>query len=277
MELEDNIVCSALQIAFEAGQAILEIYEGPFGFDLKPDNSPITIADRKAHEIIMQGLVATGLPLLSEEGIQTPYEIRKDWKQYWFVDPLDGTKEFISRNGDFTVNIALIEDHNPVFGVVYAPVRKMIYWGSIQGAFRMDVNDIHDAMEITEDLIKSKSQCLPIDGSNKQGSYTVLGSKSHMNAATEAFIQNLHAEYPELAFVSKGSSLKFCTLAEGNADIYPRFGPTMEWDTAAGHAVAVFSGCEVIQADSGVPLIYNKPDLLNPHFIAQRIKKEVTD
>jgi len=271
MEITESLIGTALQTAFLAGKAIMEIYSKPFDFELKSDNSPLTIADKKAHTIIAQGLSGTGISLLSEEGAQTDYNIRKNWKQFWLVDPLDGTKEFIKRNGDFTVNIALINDQQPVFGVVYAPVPGFMYWGSKSGSFRLDARHLNIEKIKNYQDIKIHAEQLPCI-SQHQG-YLVLGSRSHMNVETESFINDLKTIHPDLSFISRGSSLKFCTLAEGGADVYPRYGPTMEWDTAAGHAVAFFAGCTVNQVDSGLSVIYNKPSLLNPFFIARRKKK----
>lgn len=271
MEITDDLILTALQTAVKAGTAIMDVYREPFGVELKSDNSPLTIADKRAHAIISQGLSNTGIPLLSEEGMHADYSIRKSWSHYWLVDPLDGTKEFIKRNGDFTVNIALISNKQPVFGVVYAPVPGFLYWGSKTGSYRLNIlgqeNNYTDGFKLYSEGVE-QLPCLP---ENKE--YIVLGSRSHMNAETESFIKNLQQSHPDLAFISRGSSLKFCALAEGGADVYPRFGPTMEWDTAAGHAVAFFAGCSVLQVDNGLPVVYNKPSLLNPFFIARRKKK----
>ncbi len=265
MHITESLIGKTLEIAYKAGQAILDIYRQPFDVELKPDNSPITIADKSAHQIIADGLSFTQVPLLSEEGIHTPYDIRKVWPYYWLIDPLDGTKEFINRNGDFTVNIALIHNQLPIFGVVYAPVPGMMYWGSSQGSYRLNV--LNNNIDFSNpQSFKSISEKLPLN--QKHNGFIVLGSRSHMNESTTAFINNLRIKHPELQFISRGSSLKFCTLAEGNADLYPRFSPTMEWDTAAGHAVAAFAGCSVFQPDNQQPLLYNKQSLLNPSFIA---------
>ncbi len=271
MKIPDHHIANALQAAYVAGCEILQIYHQPFDFELKPDSSPLTIADKRAHAIISESLAASGIPILSEEGSEISYETRKNWNQYWLVDPLDGTKEFIKKNGDFTVNIALIYNQQPVFGVVYAPVPGIMFWGSESGSFRLNTGNLGVDDFKKFDWLKALAEHLPCITGND--SYLVLGSRSHMNAETESFINELKKLYPDLAFVSRGSSLKFCTLAEGGADIYPRFGPTMEWDTAAGHAVAVFAGCTILQVESGQPLVYNKPSLLNPHFVAERKKK----
>jgi len=270
MKITENLVFTALLTALEAGKAILEIYSEPFDVELKTDNSPLTIADKKSHTIISERLAETGFPLLSEEGFQMSYEIRKNWKQFWLIDPLDGTKEFIKKNGDFTVNIALINSGQPVFGVVYAPVQGFLYWGSSSGSFRLNTNALNNADIINFEQIRQNAEPLPCTISD---GFLVLGSRSHMNAETEAYIENLQLLHPDLGLISRGSSLKFCSLAEGSADVYPRFGPTMEWDTAAGHAVAYFAGCSVNQVSDGLPLEYNKPSLLNPFFIAKRSKK----
>jgi 3'(2'), 5'-bisphosphate nucleotidase len=271
IKITDNLIFTVLQTALKAGKAIMEIYAEPFDVEFKSDNSPLTIADKKAHSIIVEALAGTGLPILSEEGSQISYDIRKSWNDFWLVDPLDGTKEFIKRNGDFTVNIALISNQQPLLGVVYAPVPAYLYWGSENGSYRLDVNKSDNKIYEHPGKIFQFAERLPCI--SRPDSYLVLGSRSHMNAETGSFISELQNSYPALSFVSRGSSLKFCTLAEGAADIYPRFGPTMEWDTAAGHAVAHFAGCSVNQAINGKPVIYNKPSLLNPFFIAERKKK----
>jgi len=270
MEVTESLILKTLQIAIKAGLAIMDVYIKPFDVEMKSDNSPLTIADKRAHSIIANGLAYTGLPLLSEEGSQIDYDIRKDWSQYWLVDPLDGTKEFIKKNGDFTVNIAMITDQQPVLGIVYAPVPGNIYWGSKAGSYRLDTSKLN--LEECDDfqLIANSADRLPCI--SRTDGYLVLGSKSHMNEETETFINELRITHPELSFVSRGSSLKFCTLAEGGANIYPRFGPTMEWDTAAGHAVALFAGYSVEQVENGMAVIYNKPSLLNPFFIARQKK-----
>ena len=266
MNISEELIAKTLNVAFLAGEAIKDVYNQAFTVELKTDNSPLTLADKRAHEIIVEGLKETGLPILSEEGSQVSYETRKNWTNYWLVDPLDGTKEFINKNGDFTVNIALISNQEPIFGVVYAPVPGFIYWGSPTGSFRMDLKKFEEIDLLNFNSLQSLAEKLPIN-SNHQG-FVVLGSKSHMNVETESYIKHLEVIHPDLTFISRGSSLKFCTLAEGAADVYPRFGSTMEWDTAAGHAVALFAGFFVNQVENGLPLLYNKPSLLNPFFIA---------
>jgi 3'(2'), 5'-bisphosphate nucleotidase len=245
-----------LELAIEASrkgsQEILRVYNSAdFGIESKGDNSPLTLADKKAHDAISEILKTSGLPILSEEGKDIPYSVRKDWTQFWMVDPLDGTKEFIKRNGEFTVNIALIENQVPVLGVVAVPVTGEIYYGAKGlGAFK-----IVDGQ--TYPLKKKENIDIAASG------IRVVASRSHLNEVTQQFIDKL--KNPQL--VSKGSSLKFMMLADGLADIYPRFAPTMEWDTAAAHAVVNQLGIQVIQQGAKSELKYNKENLLNPGFV----------
>jgi 3'(2'), 5'-bisphosphate nucleotidase len=271
MEVSDNLIFTAIKTALKAGNAIMEVYREPFNVEFKSDHSPLTIADKRSHSIIVEGLSGTGLPLLSEEGSEINFDIRKNWVNYWLVDPLDGTKEFIKKNGDFTVNIALISNQHPVLGVVFAPVPGFIYWGIEKGSFRLNTNTLVGSLPYSYQNLLDKSEHLPCISTS--GGFYVLGSRSHMNSETDTFIKNLQSVHPDLFFLSRGSSLKFCSLAEGGADLYPRFSPTMEWDTAAGQAVAVFAGCTVTQAGTSLAVIYNKQSLINPFFIAERKKK----
>lgn len=247
-----------LQLAITAAEAacqeILTVYHsGDFQAEAKGDHSPLTLADKNAHAVIESILYASNLPVLSEEGKDIPYEERKNWQRFWLVDPLDGTKEFLKRNGEFTVNIALIENQKPVLGVVAVPVTGDVYFGQAgNGAFVKRGGS-------TSVLPKR----IPIG--LQQSGLRVVASRSHRSEETEAFITSLIN--PSL--VSQGSSLKFMLLAEGKADVYPRFAPTMEWDTAAAHAIVNEVGLSVLQKHSGVPLLYNKPDLLNPYFICR--------
>lgn len=259
--MQDNLK-TAIKAALEAGTEILKIYDtADFGVEIKSDNSPLTIADKKAHLVISGYLEKTGIPILSEEGRDIPYEDRKDWEYLWIVDPLDGTKEFIKRNGEFTVNIALVKGQSPILGVVYAPLRKLFYFALDQiGAFRLNQLEPFD-----EDNFMEHSIALP--NIKTRESYTVVGSRSHMNEDTIAYIEKLRKIHGEVKMISSGSALKLCQVAEGSADIYPRFAPTMEWDTAAGQAVVEASGGRVTFIDEVNPLVYNKENLLNPYFI----------
>jgi 3'(2'), 5'-bisphosphate nucleotidase len=243
---------TAIHAAEEACREIMEVYNsGDFQAEAKGDASPLTLADRRAHEKIVQSLQSTKLPLLSEEGKSIHYDERKKWEYFWMVDPLDGTKEFIKRNGEFTVNIALIHDQKPVMGVVAVPVTgELFYAAQGRGAF------------VRKDgALKTLAKRPAID-LGKSG-LRVVASRSHMTDETQAFIDKLK----EPVLVSKGSSLKFMLLAEDKADVYPRFAPTMEWDTAAAHAIVNEMGAKVLQAGASTELKYNKEDLLNPFFL----------
>jgi len=241
-----------VKIAQDAGDAIMEIYQKDFKIDYKDDKSPLTEADTKSNEIICSALekLYPEIPLLSEENKEVAYEDRKGWEYFWLIDPIDGTKEFIQKNGEFTVNIALIHNDTPVLGVVYAPsLGDMYHAKKGEGAFKNE-------------------QKLPLQvNANLEDKLRVVVSKSHLSVDTQEFIGRLDAK--EIEQVSKGSSLKLCMVAEGEADIYPRLAPTMEWDTAAAHAVVLESGKQVLQHESRKQLSYNKQNLLNPWFVVR--------
>lgn len=257
----------AIKAALNAGKAILEVYEqDDFGIEAKGDDSPLTAADQRAHQIIHEALVETSLPVLSEEGKDIPYMNRSWWSDFWLVDPLDGTKEFIKRNDEFTVNIALVRDGRVDFGVVYAPVLREMYLGVPGlGAFRCKEEKYFDQ---PFDYLIQFSTPLPIEEQNDTY-LRVVASRSHYNAETDDFVNALDHQGKEISLVSRGSSLKLCMVASGEADIYPRLGPTMEWDTAAAHAVVKASGKNVYRADDGLELEYNKENLLNPYFVVR--------
>lgn len=258
-----------LKTAIEAGKAILDIYnDKSYSVKSKEDDSPLTTADLKSNAIINDNLKDLGLPILSEENKSIPYSERKDWNEFILVDPLDGTKEFIKRNGEFTVNIAIIRNSFPVFGVIYAPVLDTLYWASEErGSWKLE-----SASEFLEaDLISTGIE-EKLTGKKKKplNKVRVVASKSHFSKETEDFIHSIKEAGKEIEIVSIGSSLKLCKVAEGSADIYPRLGPTMEWDTAAGHAIAKFSGCRILKFGTDEELEYNKQSLLNPWFIVSR-------
>jgi 3'(2'), 5'-bisphosphate nucleotidase len=240
-----------LNLAREAGSAILKIYETDFGVEHKQDNSPLTEADLASHRTIMEGLqrLTPDIPVLSEESADIPYETRQTWQRYWLIDPLDGTREFVKRNGEFTVNIALIENHRPSLGVVYAPVLDRIYYGSdTNGAWRQDGGQATLPIRVV---------------AHRRSPLHVAGSRSHAGDSLLRFLEKLGNH----KLVSMGSSLKLCLVADGEADIYPRLGPTSEWDTAAAQAVVEAAGGSVTTLDLK-PLSYNTKDsLLNPHFL----------
>ncbi len=239
-------------IAIKAGNAIMQIYEKDFHIEYKEDNSPLTQADKLSNKIIcteLKNLYPT-TPIMSEENKQVSYDERKDWEYYFCIDPIDGTKEFIKRNGEFTVNIALIHKNTPVLGVVYAPALGDIYWAKKElGAFK-------------------NNEKLPIKVNKKpEEKLYVVASKSHLSEETQEFIDNLDTK--EIVQVSKGSSLKLCMVAEGLADIYPRLAPTMEWDTAAADAIARCAGSMTYHFELNEAILYNKEELLNPWFIVK--------
>ena len=280
MDLKPYILRS-IQAAIAAGKAINEVYHSKdFGVEYKSDKSPLTLADQKSHDIIVNGLRELDIPILSEEGKDTPYAQRKDWKRFWVVDPLDGTKEFIKRNGEFTVNIALVENSCPVLGTIFVPDRNTLYFAARDfGAYKLQDGSIGDLLrtrqDSTEDIqtvldqIVGQSIRLPAKD-QKRTSLTIVGSRSHKTAELEAYVAEKRKAFGDVEFISAGSSLKICLVAEGKADLYPRLGPTMEWDTAAGQAIAENAGAVVYQYDRQEPLVYNKEDLHNPWFIVRR-------
>jgi 3'(2'), 5'-bisphosphate nucleotidase len=265
----------AIKAAVAAGKAILEVYQGDdFQVSEKNDKSPLTKADRAAHKVIVSHLEKTGIPILSEEGRDIPFEERSGWDRFWLVDPLDGTKEFIKRNGEFTVNIALIKNGRPVFGVVYAPVLRHLFVGIPgEGAWLSD----HPDEDFDLERVRITGTSLPDSGIDALASYKVVASRSHLNHETEQYLEQIKSIKGEIEVVSKGSSLKLCMVATGEADVYPRLGPTMEWDVAAAHAVVSGAGKHVYILKEGEnkqgkwenngELLYNKENLLNPYFI----------
>jgi len=260
----NRLLSTAIKAAIEAGTEIMRIYENDFEVEIKLDNSPLTIADTNANKVINSYLVKTGIPIISEENKQTDFEERKKWDTCWMVDPLDGTKEFVKRNGEFTVNIALIEQNKPVLGVIYVPVTKELYFAIVaeNKAYKSTVNTL--SLEHNT-LSNEQNEIHPLKSTNNQ--IKVVGSRSHKSIETAAFIKKIEEQGKLVEIVSKGSSLKFCLVAEGKATIYPRFAPTMEWDTAAGHAICNAVGLKVMQTTNSEELQYNKENLLNPYFI----------
>lgn len=260
-----KLLNTAITAALEAGKAILEIYHsGDFDIETKGDNSPLTKADTASHNVIMSYLTNTEIPVLSEEGKAIPYEERKDWSQLWIVDPIDGTKEFIKRNGEFTVNIALIEDQRPLIGVIFVPVSGELYFSSKEtGAFKSVV----DLQNFDIKTLISNSIELPLD--REDLTYTIVASRSHMSEETRVYVQEMRDIHGTVNLISKGSSLKLCMVAEGTADCYPRFAPTMEWDTAAGQAICEHAGFQVLDWETKKSMLYNRKQLLNNWFLVK--------
>ena len=240
----------AKSAAVLAGEEILKVYNKDFDVSYKEDQSPLTIADKNANAVIEKMLLESKIPILSEEGRQVPFKERKNWDKLWIVDPLDGTKEFVKRNGEFTVNIALIENGSPVMGVIYVPVTNVLYYASEEGAFKESKKSI-DKLPIVTD----------------RQSFIAVGSRSHQSPETKAYFDSLINKHGKVEVISMGSSLKICLVAEGKADVYPRFAPTMEWDTAAGHAIANYANKKLIDYKTKKEMKYNREQLLNNWFI----------
>ena len=260
----NELLLKAINASIGGGCAIMDVYASDFAVEYKDDKSPLTLADKNCNEVIKNHLLCTGIPILSEEGTKITYSERKNWKYSWLVDPLDGTKEFVKRNGEFTVNIALIHNGSPIMGVIYVPVKEELYFAMEGlGSYKVSVNS---AIENIETLI-SLSDLLPYDYKRKD--YVIVGSRSHMSAETELFFDEMKEEHGNIEVLAVGSSLKICMVAEGKADAYPRYAPTMEWDTGAGHAIAKYAGFSFKQYNSTEDVIYNKEDLLNPWFLVK--------
>src|SRR5690606_26826557 len=245
----------AIQAALGGDVEILRVYDTNLHVEIKGDNSPLTLADKNANDVINGFLKPTSIPIISEENKQLDFSERKNWKRCWIVDPLDGTKEFIKRNGEFTVNIALVEDGNPILGVIYVPVSKELYFTAEDGETSKKITLASENISLEEILEKA----VTIQPSQIEQPIKIVGSRSHLNEDTEKFIAEIEKEN-DVEIVSKGSSLKFCLVAEGLAHIYPRYAPTMEWDTAAGHAICNAAGVSVIDQNTGNPMKYNKPN-----------------
>jgi len=259
-----QLIDKTAKASLAAGKAILSVYNSNIIVEQKFDNSPLTEADKKAHVEIIACLAKTGFPVLSEEGRSIPYSERKEWEYFWMVDPLDGTKEFIKRNGEFTVNIALIHQQKAILGVIYVPVKDELYFGA-EGVGAFKVNSFSKLPNHSNvESWTSKNNSLPKSIERK---YTIVGSRSHMSAETEAFINEKKKELGDVELISVGSSLKLCMVAEGKADAYPRFAPTMEWDTAAGQAIVEAMGGKVINWKNKTPMKYNRENLLNDWFL----------
>ena len=258
----NQLLLKSIKASIEAGNAILDVYH----------------SDKRSHEIIVNSLKEFDIPILSEEGKNIPYKERRNWDTLWIVDPLDGTKEFIKRNDEFTVNIALVKESKPVLGVIFIPIKETLYFASNEiGSYKVEKNRIIDiANRISEEnenglinRIIYLSDKLPISTSTNSP-YTIVGSRSHATSELEAFVEEKRQEYGDVEFISAGSSLKFCLVAEGKADIYPRLGPTMEWGTAAGQAIAENADAKVLRHNTNEQIIYNKENLLNPWFVVLR-------
>ena len=264
--LPDYLV--AIKAAISSGSEIMRIYEdGNFQIETKQDNSPVTLADKSANTLINEFLKPTGIPIISEENVETEFSERKQWDYCWIVDPLDGTKEFIKKSGEFTVNIALVKNNKPVFGVIYIPVSKELYFGDVMDGKSFKI--IVDKKIEEADLLKNAEEVFP---KRAEVMIHVAGSRSHINEETLKFIDGIKGKYSqEVKVIPKGSSIKFCLIADGTIDIYPRIGATMEWDTAAGHASCKAVGLRVIDMQTNREMVYNKQNLRNNSFVVSNL------
>lgn len=266
--LHQSIIAAVL-----AGNEILEIYDTKFDVEYKEDKSPVTLADKNASDKIIEKLKQFNIPVLSEEGVHDDFKTRIGWDKLWIVDPLDGTKEFIKRNGEFTVNIALVENNLPTLGVIYSPVFKDIYFAAKGiGSFKIDKNNFAPLIDSikTSTIIDLLRLAKKLPTVQSRTNYVVVASRSHMSSETYAHIENLKLNHKKVEIVTTGSSIKMCWVAEGVADEYPRFGPTMEWDTAAGQAILQEANANLIDFTTKQLMKYNRENLLNNWFIAKR-------
>jgi len=267
-KISSKLVNTALVAVVEASEKIMDIYQRDFERTKKIDGSPVTEADFASSEILREHLQTTDIPITGEERKKASFEERKKWDYCWCIDPLDGTKEFIKGNGEFVINIALIKNHKPSFGLIASPVNKNIIFGSpATGAFSCNFS------EINKPALWSKLEPLP----PIEIPITIISSRSHYTGDILSLIHRIEEHYNKFESIKMGSALKFFHLVRGMADVYPRFAPTMEWDIAAGHAIFNAVGGEIIALENGKPLVYNKSNLMNPYFIAynKRVPKSV--
>lgn len=272
-----QLLHTAIKSAINAGDKILEIYNTNFAVEYKSDETPVTAADKAASNSIASELAHTQIPLICEEIAVPDFDVRKNWEQLWMVDPLDGTKEFIKRNGEFTVNIALIKNQLPIIGVVFSPVTKQLYFAAQNlGSFKVNQHEVIELINNQQlnhfNLIMEYARKLSIK--TLPNTYTIIASRSHLSTELYQHINLLEQKHKKINLLNVGSSIKMCWVAEGLAHEYPRFGTTMEWDTAAGHCIVIHAGGSIVDINSKKDLIYNKSNLKNPNFIAQSALSE---
>lgn len=264
-----ELLLLAIEAAVKAGGEILKIYNTDFKVEIKSDSTPVTIADKAASQSIISDLSTTKIPVLSEEDEHFSYENRSKWERIWIVDPLDGTKEFVKRNGEFTVNIALIEDHKPVIGVIYSPAFKYLYYAAKgKGSFKISEHDVIAEMNSGHFSIMNlitKAKSLPLQSHPQV--YTIVASRSHLSKQVSERIADAKLRHSNVNIINTGSSIKFCWIAEGLAHEYPRYGTTMEWDTAAGQCIVEEAGGTVLDLSTNEPMAYNRKNLQNNDFI----------
>jgi 3'(2'), 5'-bisphosphate nucleotidase len=260
-----KLAALAMQAGIKASEAIIKVYNTPFAFDNKADGSPITLADRRSNEIILETLLTTGIPVVSEETLIADYSERRQWEYFWLVDPLDGTKEFISRNGEFSINIALMRASEPWLGIIVAPAEDMAWWGLAgEQPFRINSLPFQEHLN-ANDLLQHSTPLIKKIASEQ---FAIAVSRSHMEPQTLNLIEQIKRKRGAVELIERGSALKFCDLIEGRSDLYIRYSPTWEWDTAAGHALLLAHGGALFHITEHKPLAYNKAELNNPGFIA---------
>jgi 3'(2'), 5'-bisphosphate nucleotidase len=266
IQQEKNYLELAINAALKASVAVLSYYDQAYIIETKTDNSPVTEADKASSKIICEMLNTTGIYVISEEEDCLPYKVRKEFEYIWSIDPIDGTKEFIKKNGEFTINVALIKNQNPFLGVIYSPVSGILYFASKNtGAYKIKIKDHNDLIQLNSLIAESEKLKLQAHPDH----YTVIVSRSHLNPETYQHIEELKKVHGELAYTYSGSSIKMCLVADGTANEYPRYGTTCEWDTASGHAILLAAGKDIVDVKTHLPLKYNKEDLKNPWFIAK--------
>jgi len=269
MEDLSGLLAMAVKASIEAGEEILRIYDTNFEVEVKADSTPVTKADKAASDSIIKNLALSKINVLSEEDIHFDYHLRKNWKHLWIVDPLDGTKEVVKRNGEVTVNIALIEDHQPVIGVIYSPVSRNLYFSSAgHGSFKVKGHSVLSCINHGIPVEKLISEAIPLPVQTQPHTYTLVASRSHLSKEVSDRIRIAKEQFSNVDVINTGSSIKFCWIAEGLAHEYPRFGTTMEWDTAAGQCIIEQTGGKVIDLETNEPIVYNRENLKNNNFIA---------
>lgn len=267
MPLSD-LLYLAVQAAFKGGEEILKIYETDFKVEIKSDNTPVTAADKASGKAIAAVLAHSSIPVISEEERVPSFEERQTFERVWIVDPLDGTKEYVKRNGEFAVNVALVEHNSPIIGIIYAPILKTLYFAAKgQGSYKIGEEELLNLKSLSMQELLHSAIRLPCE--SLPATYTVIASRSHLSREINEHVQKLHNLFGAVNMLNVGSSIKQCWVAEGRAHEYPRYGLTMEWDTAAGQCILEEAGSQLIDLSTALPMVYNKEDLRNNYFTAK--------